>query len=176
MGPPPIWDDLLPGLLALADQPRDGDRVRTTIRLLSAVTLAAIVAIAGVGLVAMMLIRRHRRKLANQEAARRSKRRPAPDPWFEAARRVPDPPGGPKSRVIPLPQPDDEPRPPRRDRLTPNNADDDTVDLDPDELDEHDVEGDETDPDDSGHPPSPGTGPRKPKPTDPDVPPGSRGG
>lgn len=164
MSPPPIWDDLVPALIAFAEQPRDSDRTRAAVRLLSAITLGSIVTILGVGLVAMMLIRRHRRKIANQEAIRRGKHRPPPDPWFESARRVPDPPGGPKSRIIPLPGPDE----PDHRRRRPNaaaGADDDTVDLDPDELDERDVEGD----DDS--PP-----PDQPKPPAPDGGPGSRGG
>jgi hypothetical protein len=164
---PPLADDLLPGLLALAGQPGDGDRARSAIRLLSAITLAAIVTIIGVGLVAMMLIRRHRRKLAQQEVARQARNRPPPDPWFESARRVPDPPGGPKSRIIPLPGAD-QPESRRRRPDQSGGADDDTVDLDPDELHERDVEGD----DDDAPPETP------PPPADPPGPagPGSRGG
>jgi hypothetical protein len=120
----------------LVEEAGDPVRSRTAIRMLSTLTLSTIVAILGVGLVSVLLIRRHRRRLSSLEIARR-KKRPPPDPWFESGRRVPDPTGpGPKSRIIVLPGPD--------------ASDDDTVDIDPEDLEEGDIEGD--DPED-GDPP-----------------------
>ena len=121
---------------------------RRAIGQLSVAMLISIVTIIAVGMVAMMLIRRHRRRLQGQYANKR-KRRPPADPWFEAARRVPEPEGGPKSRVIQLPG---------REPIRPAGSDDDTVDIDPDELDQHDVEGEDDEDDEPPTPPKPSRG------------------
>jgi hypothetical protein len=93
-----------------------GDK-HVLMRRVSSLTLMAIILIACVGIASVVILSRHRRRLLEPGTSRR-KRRPPPDPWFESARRI-KPNGGPK--------PDD----------------DDTVDLDPDEIGPADVEGDE---------------------------------
>lgn len=122
---PTFADNLLTLLIA---EPGKSERAKDAVRLLSTITLTAVVAILGIGLVSVLLIRRHRRRLAGIEGGRK-KRRPPPDPWFESGRRVPEPEGpGPKSRIIRLP-----------------GSDDDTVDIDPEDLEADDVEGDDPD-------------------------------
>jgi hypothetical protein len=126
----PVLDMLL---TLAAEDPANPERTRAAVRVISTMTLAAVVAILGIGLVSVLLIRRHRRRLAGGEVARRKKQRPPPDPWFESGRRVPDPTGpGPKSRIIILPDRD--------------TSGDDTVDIDPEDLEEGDVEGEGDDP------------------------------
>jgi hypothetical protein len=128
----PLVQAILGTLVASAADPT---HTRSAVRLASTITLVSLVAILGVGVVSIVLIRRHRRKLAGGHAPRR-RRRPPPDPWFESGRRSPpphppqEPAGpGPKSRMFLLPGSD--------------GSDDDTVDLDPEDLNEGDVEGDE---------------------------------
>jgi len=130
------WLSMIQTRIAAGSPPHSDPAFRDAIGRLGAMLLISLLAIIGVGLVAMMLIRRHRRRIAGSHPSKK-KRRPPPDPWFESARRVPDPEGGPKSRIIQLPG---------REPTRPAAADDDTVDIDPEELDQHDVDGDDEDP------------------------------
>lgn len=86
--------------------------------------LMGIVLIVCVGVVSVIILRRHRRRILARVRASK-KRRPPPDPWFESGRRTgPRGEGGAGGSALGI-------------------DDDDTVDLDPDELDDFDVEGDE---------------------------------
>lgn len=86
----------------------------------TSLTLMAVLLIALVGCSAIVLLRRHRARLVTGKAPR--KRRPPPDPWFESSRRL-----GPRGGA-PF-----------------DGSDDDTVDLDPDDIRPIDVETDEDD-------------------------------
>ncbi len=134
---------------------------RAAVQLVSTLTLVSIVLIICTGVIAIMLVRLHRRRLVSARVTKR-RRRPPADPWFESARRVPDL-GGPKSREFRLPGMGE----------SRSGADDDTVDLDPDELDEGDIDGDPPPPS-TPPPPPPTPPPNSPKPPPPA--PGSRGG
>lgn len=83
-----------------------------------------------VGVLSLVLIRRHRGRLAAASKKDRNRRPPPPaDPWFESGRRVgPGGAGGGPGNGW-----NDGGR----------GSDDDTVDLDPDEIGPADVEGDD---------------------------------
>ncbi|MFN7020975.1 MAG: hypothetical protein ACK4WH_06565 [Phycisphaerales bacterium] len=81
----------------------------------------SILLIVCVGVVAVVVLRGHRRRTFGKHGVKQARRRPT-DPWFESARRV-----GPRGESA---------------TSLRTNDDDDTVDLDPDELDDFNVDGD----------------------------------
>lgn len=80
----------------------------------------SILLIVCVGVVAVVVLRGHRRRTFGRGGMKKARRRPT-DPWFESARRA-----GPRGESA---------------TSSRSNADDDTVDLDPDELNDFDVDG-----------------------------------